>query len=59
MNHLRISLLHLAPVTGDVAGNRKLVESAMTVAAGQGADWAITPELCIPAELRLAANPSS
>ncbi len=51
MNRLRISLLHLAPVTGDVAGNRKLVESAVSVAAGQGADWAITPELCIPGYL--------
>ena len=51
MSRLRISLLHLAPVTGDVAGNRRLVESAMKVAAGQGADWAITPELCIPGYL--------
>lgn len=51
MNHLRISLLHLAPVTGDVAQNRKLVETAVTMASEQGADWAITPELCIPGYL--------
>ena len=44
-------MLHLAPVTGDVAGNRKLVESALKLAAGQGANWAVTPELCIPGYL--------
>ena len=48
MRKLRISFLHLAPTTGDVDGNRKLVETAVKVAASQGADWAITPELCIP-----------
>ncbi|HEU0020744.1 MAG TPA: carbon-nitrogen hydrolase family protein [Dehalococcoidia bacterium] len=47
MKHLRISLLHLAPVLGDIQGNRKLVELAVGVAAEQGADWVVTPELCI------------
>lgn len=47
MRKLRISLLHLAPVLGDINGNRELVESAMGVAAEQGADWVVTPELCI------------
>lgn len=51
MNKIRISFLHLAPVTGDVDHNRRLVEQAVTVAAGQGTDWAITPELCIPGYL--------
>ena len=51
MRKLRISLLHLAPVLGDIDGNRKLVESALEVAAEQGADWAVTPELCIPGYL--------
>jgi N-carbamoylputrescine amidase len=48
MKKLRISFLHVAPITGDVEHNRRLVESAVLVAAGQGADWAVTPELCIP-----------
>jgi N-carbamoylputrescine amidase len=47
MRRLRISLLHLAPITSDVAHNRKLVEVGVKAVAQQGADWAITPELCI------------
>lgn len=43
---LRIALLHLAPVTGDLAYNRRMVETAITTAATSGADWIITPELC-------------
>ena len=44
---LRIALLHLAPIPGDLAHNRQLVETAIATAAGQGAAWIITPELCI------------
>ncbi|HEX5532100.1 MAG TPA: carbon-nitrogen hydrolase family protein [Methylomirabilota bacterium] len=44
---LRWAFLHLAPVAGDLAHNRRLVESAVTTAAGLGATWLITPELCI------------
>ena len=47
MNKLRISFLHLAPVPSDVDHNRRLIESAVKVAAEEGADWAITPELCV------------
>ena len=47
MRKLRISLLHLAPVPYDVPYNRRLVESALKIAATNGADWAITPELCV------------
>ena len=47
MRRLRISFLHLAPVPYDVPRNRRLVESALNVAARQGADWVITPELCV------------
>ena len=47
MRRLRISLLHLAPVPYDVQHNRLLVESALKIAASHGADWAITPELCV------------
>ena len=47
MNTLRIALLHLAPIPGDLAYNRRLVETAVTTAAGLGAAWILTPELCI------------
>jgi predicted amidohydrolase len=44
---LRVALLHLAPRPGDLAYNRRLVETAVTKAAGMGAAWILTPELCI------------
>ncbi len=44
---MRISLLHLAPKLNDIKHNRTLVESAVRLAAKEGADWAITPELCV------------
>ena len=48
MRQIRISLLHLAPVTGHIAHNRSLVERATRTAAEEGANWIVTPELCIP-----------
>ena len=47
MRKLRISFLHLAPVLNDVEHNRGLMESAVRLAAREGADWAITPELWV------------
>ncbi len=47
MPTLRIAFLHLAPLPGDRAHNRRLVETAATTAAGLGATWIITPELSI------------
>lgn len=44
---LRIAFLHLAPVPGDVEGNRNLLIRAVTKAASLGAQWIITPELCV------------
>lgn len=44
---LRIALLHLAPLPGDLTHNRRLIERAVTTAAGLGAAWIITPELCL------------
>jgi N-carbamoylputrescine amidase len=41
----------VAPVVCEVDHNRKLLESALGVAAEQGADWVVTPELCIPGYL--------
>ena len=43
----RIALAHLAPIPGDLAHNRQLVESAVTTAARVGANWIVTPELII------------
>ncbi|HAI08811.1 MAG TPA: carbon-nitrogen hydrolase family protein, partial [Dehalococcoidia bacterium] len=51
MRKLRVSFLHIAPVTCDIENNRRLVERAVNVAADDGADWVITPELCIPGYL--------
>ena len=51
MSKLRISFLHLAPVTCDIGHNRRLVETGVKVAAEHGAQWVITPELCIPGYL--------
>ena len=44
---LRIALLHLAPIPGDLTRNRRLVEKAVTAAARLGATWVITPELIV------------
>lgn len=44
---LRIALLHLAPIPGDLARNRRLVEKAVTAAERLGATWIITPELVV------------
>jgi 5-aminopentanamidase len=46
-NLLRISFLHLAPIPGDLTYNRRQVETAVATAAGLGAEWIITPELCV------------
>jgi predicted amidohydrolase len=44
---LRIALLHLAPLPGELTHNRGLIEKALTTAAGLDAAWIITPELCV------------
>jgi 5-aminopentanamidase len=44
---LRIALLHVAPLPGELTYNRQLIETAVTTAASLGARWIITPELCI------------
>ena len=50
---MRISLLHIAPETGDIEHNRKLIERGVVAAAEAGAQWAITPELCVSGYLFL------
>ncbi|MCH6545911.1 MAG: carbon-nitrogen hydrolase family protein [Deltaproteobacteria bacterium] len=51
MRKVRIALLHVAPIACEVDHNRRLIESALDLAAEQGADWVVTPELCIPGYL--------
>lgn len=42
---LRIALLHLDAIPGDIAGNRARIETGIQEAVGHGADWVMTPEL--------------
>ena len=42
---LRIAMLHMDAVPGDVAGNRLRIEAGIVEAVQQGADWVMTPEL--------------
>ena len=44
---LRISLLHLAPILGEIEANRGLVEHATRIAASMGANWVLSPELVV------------
>ena len=44
---LRIALLHLAPVPGDLEGNRNALMNAIEGAVQAGATWIITPELAV------------
>jgi 5-aminopentanamidase len=44
---LRIAFLHLAPIPGELAGNRRLIETAIIQAAQAGAAWILTPELAV------------
>lgn len=42
---LRLALLHLDAVPGDIAGNRARIEAGIGEAIARGADWIVTPEL--------------
>ena len=48
MRKISVAFLHLAPITSAIAHNRSLVERGTRLAAEAGADWIVTPELCIP-----------
>ncbi|MBO1000033.1 carbon-nitrogen hydrolase family protein [Bacillus sp. SD075] len=47
MGKIKISLLHLLPIAGDVEYNQKLIEQAVHIASNNNAEWIITPELCV------------
>lgn len=40
-------MLHLAPEVGQLETNCRLVEHGMAMAANLGAEWIVTPELCL------------
>jgi adenosylcobinamide amidohydrolase len=42
---LRLALLHLDPVPGDIVGNRARIEDGIRAAVRHSADWVVTPEL--------------
>ncbi|MFA7270382.1 MAG: adenosylcobinamide amidohydrolase [Sterolibacterium sp.] len=42
---IRVALLHLDVVPGDVSGNRSRIEAGIKEAVAHGADWVMTPEL--------------
>lgn len=47
MRKLRVALLHLLPIAGDIQKNQRLIEKAVKQAADQNVDWIITPELAV------------
>jgi predicted amidohydrolase len=47
VRRLRTALLHLVPVTGAVADNRRLIEAGVRSAAARGAHYVLTPELAV------------
>ena len=47
MGKLRIAMLHLSPTAADLGRNRGQLENAVETAADLGADWVLTPELCL------------
>ena len=52
-DRVRIALLHIAPKTGEIDQNRRLIEQGVAAASAAGAQWAITPELCVSGYLFL------
>ncbi|MBA3965027.1 MAG: carbon-nitrogen hydrolase family protein, partial [Nitrospirales bacterium] len=44
---MRIALLHLAPIPGDLTQNRQLLERAIATAAEAGVSWILAPELAV------------
>jgi predicted amidohydrolase len=47
VSKLKVALLHLLPIAGDIEHNQHLIEKAVKQAAEQGVDWIITPELAL------------
>lgn len=46
-DEIRVALCHFAPVLGEVDRNAAALERRMEEAAAHGAQWVLTPELCL------------
>src|SRR5258706_3236591 len=44
---MKIALLQINPIVGDLAGNARLIADALAEAGREGADVAVTPELAL------------
>jgi len=57
---MKIALLQINPIVGDLAGNAQRIFDALQIAHGKGADLAVTPELSLvgylPRDLLLSAE---
>src|SRR5947207_3370168 len=57
---MKIALLQINPTVGDLAGNARLIATAVREAGTKGADLAVTPELALvgylPRDLLLSAG---
>jgi len=57
---MKIALLQINPIVGDMTGNRALIAEAVRTATARGADLAVTPELALvgylPRDLLLSAG---
>ena len=47
MRKIKVALLHLLPIAGDIQYNQDLIERAVKLAADKNIDWIITPELAV------------
>lgn len=47
MGKIRVALLHLLPIAGEVEYNQQLIERAVRRASEKKVDWIITPELVV------------
>ncbi|MFL2644323.1 MAG: carbon-nitrogen hydrolase family protein [Dehalococcoidia bacterium] len=47
MNKIKISLLHLAPITGQLESNKALLLQSLKLCAQMKSDWVISPELWV------------
>lgn len=47
MNKIKVALLHLLPIAGEISSNQLLIEKAMKQLASKNVDWIITPELAV------------
>ncbi|MFJ8265184.1 carbon-nitrogen hydrolase family protein [Peribacillus asahii] len=47
LKRVKIALLHLLPIAGDIRYNQELIERSVKLASNKEVDWIITPELSV------------